>query len=314
MKKHSKLLKAFSSLMFGTFICVSATQAADRYVYVTHGQASDPFWSVVKNGAETAANEMGLALEYRSPQQFDATRMARLIDSAVASRPAGLVVSIPDVEALEDSIRKAVKLGIPVVSINAGEGASAGLGALMHIGQSEFLAAKKAGAYMKEQGVTKGVCVNQEQGNSSLDARCEGFIEGLGGNADVLAVPLGPIEIRNAVSIYLKQNPDVDGILTLGSTGAEPTVDALDAFKKGEHNIKLATFDLSPRVLNDVANGKILFALDQQQYLQGYLPLMVLHNFNRAELLPAENIQTGPNLITKDKAKAVIQYATNGLR
>ncbi|NQZ30951.1 MAG: sugar ABC transporter substrate-binding protein [Oceanospirillaceae bacterium] len=292
---------------------VASSTYADRYVYVTHGQSADPFWSIVKNGAKTAAKDLGLELDYRSPQQFDAVRMARLIDAAVATNPDGLIVSVPDAKALSASIEKAVKKGIPVITINAGEEASKKLGALMHIGQSEYAAAVKAGKYMKARGVTNGVCVNQEQGNSSLDARCAGFVEGLGGKADVLATSMDPTEIRNAILAYLKQHPDVNGILTLGSTAAEPAVDALAAYKKGDHGIKLGTFDLSPRVLQDVSDGKIEFALDQQQFLQGYLPLMVMNNYNKFKLLPSD-ISTGPNLITKDKAAAVIKLSKAGYR
>jgi len=292
---------------------VASSAYAERYAYVTHGQSSDPFWSIVKNGANQAAKELGVELDYRSPQQFDAVRMARLIDAAVATNPDGLVVSVPDTEALSASIEKAVRKGIPVITINAGENASKDLGAIMHIGQSEFAAAVKAGKYMKAKGVTNGVCVNQEQGNSSLDARCAGFVEGLGGKADVLATSMDPTEIRNAIIAYLKQHPEVNGILTLGSTAAEPAVDALAAYKKGDNGIKLGTFDLSPRVLKDVSEGKIEFALDQQQFLQGYMPIVVMQNYTRFELLPSD-IATGPNLITKEKAAAVIKLSKEGYR
>lgn len=315
MKLTKRLKLSLLAMACGSALSLTAGNAvAERYVYVTHGQSADPFWSIVKNGAQRAADELKLELEYRSPQQFDAVRMSRLIDAAVASKPDGLVVSVPDAKALGKSIEKAVKKGIPVITINAGEKESKSLGALMHVGQSEFAAAVKAGAYMKAKGVTRGVCVNQEQGNSSLDARCAGFVEGLGGKADVLAVTLDPTEIRNAIIAYLKQNPDVDGMLTLGSTGAEPAVDALADYKRGEHKIMLGTFDLSPRVLKDVSEGKIEFALDQQQFLQGYMPLVVMHNYTQFELLPSEDIATGPNLITKDKAAAVIKLSKQGYR
>jgi simple sugar transport system substrate-binding protein len=288
--------------------------AAENYVYITHGQAADAFWSVVKNGAEAAADDLDLDLQYRSPQQFDTVQMARMIDAAVAGKPGGLVVSIPDAEALGPSIQRAVKRGIPVISINSGEEFSAQFGALLHIGQSEYEAAKRAGDYMRAKGVSNAVCVNQEQGNAALDIRCNGFADGLAGRSDVLAVTLDPTEIRNTILAYLKNHPQVDGLLTLGATSAEAAIPAMAQYKDGKHDILLGTFDLTPVVLEAIDDGKIEFALDQQQFLQGYLPLVMLHNYVRAGLRPAANIQTGPNFITRDTAADVIEFSRKGLR
>ena len=66
---------------------------------VTHGQASDPFWSVVKNGVDQAAADLGITVNYHAPETFDMVAMAQLIDTAVAAEPDGLVISNPDPEA-----------------------------------------------------------------------------------------------------------------------------------------------------------------------------------------------------------------------
>ena len=66
---------------------------------ITHGQAADPYWSVVKNGVDAAAKTQGVKAEYLAPETFDMVQMAQLIDAAVASKPDGLVVSIPDADA-----------------------------------------------------------------------------------------------------------------------------------------------------------------------------------------------------------------------
>lgn len=123
-----------------------------RIVVISHGQASDPFWSVVKNGVEAAAKETGARVEYRAPETFDMVRMAQLIDAAVASRPNGIVVSIPDGKALERSIRAAVRAGIPVISMNSGSDVAESLGVLVHVGQTEYEAGLGAGKRMKAAG------------------------------------------------------------------------------------------------------------------------------------------------------------------
>src|SRR5690606_14110148 len=144
-----------------------------RFVVVSHGQAADPFWSVVKNGVDEAASELGVSVEYRAPTTFNMVEMAQLIDAAVASQPDGLVVSIPDAAALGDSIRNAVAAGIPVVSMNSGSDVREELGVAVHVGQTEYEAGLGGGKRMKEAGVTKAICVNQEVGNVALDLRCE---------------------------------------------------------------------------------------------------------------------------------------------
>ena len=115
----------------------SAQQAPIRFVVVSHGQASDPFWSVVKNGVDQAAKDMGVSVEYQAPGRFDMVAMSQLIDAAVASNPDGLVVSIPDANALGPAIKRAVDAGIPVISMNSGSDVAQNLGILTHVGQTE---------------------------------------------------------------------------------------------------------------------------------------------------------------------------------
>ena len=91
-----------------------------RIAVVTHGQASDPFWSVVKNGVDQAAKDMGVEVNYSAPETFDMVQMSQLIDAAVASEPDGLAISVPDPAALEESVQKANDAGIPMVTLNSG--------------------------------------------------------------------------------------------------------------------------------------------------------------------------------------------------
>jgi simple sugar transport system substrate-binding protein len=286
-----------------------------RIVVVSHGQASDPFWSVVKNGVEQAAKDMNVKVEYRAPDTFDMVKMAQLIDAAVASRPDGLVVSIPDGNALGKSIEAAVKAGIPVISMNSGSDVAAKLGVLIHVGQEEYVAGQGAGKRMKAAGVKNALCINQEVGNVGLDQRCKGFADGLGGKVTVLPVKLSdPTGIKNAVAAALQKDSSVDGILTLGPTGAEPTLQALEAAGK-TGKIQFGTFDLSPAVLKALSEKKMDFAIDQQQWLQGYLPVVFLANYKRYGLLPASDIvYTGPGFVTPQNAAQVIDLSKKGIR
>ncbi len=288
-------------------------QGAPRIVVVVHGQASDPFWSVVKNGVDEAQKVTGAPVEYRAPATFDMVEMSQLIDAAVASKPDGLVVSVPDAAALGDSIKNAVASGIPVVSMNSGSDVREELGVLVHVGQTEFEAGEGGGKKMKEAGVTKAICVNQEVGNVALDLRCEGFAKGLGGDVQVVAVSMDPTEIQSAIKAQFASNSDIGGVLALGPSAAEPTLAALDELDVLD-KVKFGTFDLSPGVLEAIRDGKMLFAIDQQQFLQGYLPIELLVLYHKYGVMPAGTVMTGPGFVTKDTAAKVIELSAAGIR
>lgn len=289
-----------------------------RIVVVSHGQASDPFWSVVKNGVDQASKDMRATVEYQAPQTFDMVAMSQLIDAAVASNPDGLVVSIPDPDALGDSIRAAIDAGIPVISMNSGSDVAQELGILTHVGQTEYEAGYGGGQRMAVAGATKALCVNQEVGNVALDLRCQGFTDAMaeaGGTVDILAVDLAdPVDAQQRIAAGLSANPDIDSILTLGPTGAAPAMEALsEAGQLGD--ILLATFDLGPEVLEAVRDGDMLFAIDQQQYLQGYLPVVLLTLLAENLNTVANNvIMTGPGFVTQDTAAQVIALSAAGTR
>jgi simple sugar transport system substrate-binding protein len=281
---------------------------------VTHGQASDPFWSVVKRGVDDAAADLGITVNYNAPETFDIPAMAQLIDTAVAAEPDGIVISNPDPEGLADAIEGAENAGIPVVSINSGVDAYQELGILTHVGQTEFIAGQGAGLRMAEAGVTNTLCVNQEVGNQALDQRCDGFADGLGGiPSEVVAVDLAdPTAAQAAIEAAIQADPTVDGILTLGPTGAAPALAALE----GNDQILLATFDLSPEVLTAIADGTILFAIDQQQYLQGYLGVLIVTQYAQYGLLPGggQPILTGPGFVDQETALTVQELSEQGIR
>jgi simple sugar transport system substrate-binding protein len=171
---------------------------------------------------------------------------------------------------------------------------------------------------MGRVGVRRALCVNQENGNTGLDQRCRGLADGLaktGGTMRPLPVPLQNENLAQTRMSAALTGGDVDGILTLGPGGAKPALDAIRASGL-QSRVKLATFDLSPDVLAAVRDGKMLFAVDQQPYLQGYLPVMLLAERARYGVFPGEGelIETGPKFITKLDAAEVIRLSAEGIR
>ena len=302
-----------TAMAAATLVAAPALMAADIIV-VSHGQASDPFWSVVKNGVEEAAKHTGANVEYRAPETFDMIAMSQLIDAAINQEPDGLVISMPDADALGPSIQNAVAAGIPVISMNSGGDAAKELGALLHVGQSEYDAGKAAGVKMAELGGTAAICINHEVGNISLDDRCAGFAEGFGGKVDIMPTTNDPSEIQSKVQASLESNPDINAVIALGaSLAGEPAIAAVEAVGR-TGDVLVGSFDLSGSFLKSVSEGKAAFAIDQQQFLQGYLPVVFLALHADYGLMPGGNVPSGPNLITKDKAAQVIDLSTKGIR
>ena len=294
------------------------TEERLRFVFVTHGQASDPFWSVVQNGAQDAARHVGVRVEYQAPESFDMVTMAQLIDAVLASRPDGLVISIPDADALTEPLRDAQEAGVPVISINSGGEHAQRLGALLHVGQSEYDAGYRGGERMVSAGATRALCINQEVGNLALDQRCAGFAAAMtdkGAEVEMLAVELAdPTESTQRILAALRSDPAIDALMTLGPTGAVPCLRALEeANREGE--VLFATFDVSPEILAGIESGSINFAIDQQQYMQGYLPVVLLALYRRNENLPAhESLYTGPGFVTSENVARLKALTRQGTR
>ena len=304
-----KFLPLLACIAFCFFPFTMVAQVKPRIAMVTHGQSGDPFWLVVRNAAESAARQTHCDLDYRSPDHFDLAAMSHLIDEAVASKPDGLIVSIPDVAILGPSIRAAVAAGIPVISINSGFVVSKQLGCVMHIGQENELAGKEAGERMKATGVKNALILNQEVGNTGLDQRIKGFKDGFEGpfhQTQVLPVTMDFEKCQRAVTDFLSKNPEVDGIVALGPVAAEPALQAVKELNKvGE--VKLCTFDTSPEILNALVNNQVEFAVDQQQWLQGYLPVVFLANYVKyGSMVQNDRMLTGPSFVTPASARKAL--------
>ena len=299
-------------LAFLTWAMMSVAAFATDVIVVSHGQANDPFWSVAKNGVDSACKDMNITCRYTAPGTFDMVEMAKLIDNAVAQNPKGIVITLPDAAALGKSVKAAIAAGIPVISMNSGSDDYASLGISVHVGQTEFEAGVGGGQKMKAAGGKKALCVNHEVGNVALDRRCAGFKKGFGGTVDILGTSNDVTEIQKAVAAKLSAGYDT--ILTLGAgLSGEAALKALEETGK-VGKVKLGTFDMSPDMLKAAADGKVEFLIDQQQYLQGYLPIVIFAQYIKWGTMPSGVVMTGPGFVTPKNASNVIKWAAQGYR
>lgn len=282
------------------------------FAVVTHSGPGDAFWDRVKSGAETAGDDYGATITYNS--DADPAKQSQLIDNAVAQEVDGIVVSMANPDGVEDSVKKAVAAGIPVVTINSGIERSAEFGALTHIGQSETVAGEAVGTRLADEGLGNALCVIQEAGNVGLEDRCAAAAKTFGGTMTNLQVDgTNDADVKATIKSKLQADPSIDGVLTLGGQYA---IDAVGAVEESGSDAKIGTFDLSEDVVSDVENGSILFAVDQQPYVQGFLGVTALQLFvtNGNVIGGGQPVYSGPAFVTEDNAAQVAEFAANGTR
>ena len=148
----------------------SGDQASMKLCMYTHGDGGG-FWSVAKKGAEKAAADLGVTLDYQESNN-DAAKQAQLIEAGVTGGCEGIAVSAPNPDAIKGAMAKAKEAGIPLVTMNSGSSVFKDLGAFTHVGQDEFIAGQEAGKKFKEMGATKVLCPIQEANNIGLQQRC----------------------------------------------------------------------------------------------------------------------------------------------
>ena len=279
---------------------------------VTHGSPGDTFWDVVKSGAEQAGTDLGATVTYQG--DGDPVKQSQLIDAAIATKPDGLIVSMANPDGVKSAVERAVSAGIPVITINSGLDQSKEFGAQTHIGQSEFIAGQGAGEQLADADVSNVICVIHEAGNTGLEERCNGAADTLGGTVSNVQVDVANVaDAQNTIKSKLLADPSIDGVLTLNPGIA---VAASQAIEEATSTAVLATFDVSSDVTQLILDDKILFAVDQQPYSQGYLPVtfLTLQARNGDVVGGGLPVYSGPGFVTKDNADQVAKFAKNGTR
>ncbi len=290
----------------------SCDNPSQTVAVVSHGKQGDSFWDVVKRGAEDAGKQMCVKITYQG--SGDPNEQSQAIDNAVAQRVNGLVVSMANPDALKGAIQKAIAAGVPVITINSGQDRFKEFGALTHVGQAERTAGEGAGEQLGKAGVKNLLCVIHEAGNIGLEQRCQGAAATVGGASQNLQVDVSDLNAAaSTIQSKLQADPTIDGVLTLNDGVGKSAITAVSG---AGSSAKIATFDVNADVIKAVKDGSLLFAVDQQPYTQGYLPVVFLKLYadNANTIGGGQPVLTGPSFVTKDNADDVEKYAARGTR
>ncbi len=293
---------------------VDVTSGQDITIAViTHGDGG-VFWSVFQKGAEDAGKTLGITVKYQGSNNTG-TDQAAMINQAVADGVDGLAVSLADPSAVKDAVKGAVDAGIPLVTTNSGSDLYKEFGAFTHIGQDEFTAGAGAGEKFNEAGAKVLLCAKQEQTNTGLDARCDGAKSTFKGTFLTPITTSGDASGKQQADMKaaIDSDPSIDAVFGVGPVIAH---DAAAAVKELGRTVTVGGVDLSPDLLKDIAAGDVLFTIDQQQYLQGYISVVALYLnvTNQNTLGGGLPINTGPGFVTKDNADKVAELVDAGTR
>jgi simple sugar transport system substrate-binding protein len=311
------LLAAGATVLGGptasAFGAVTATRV--KIAVVTHGDTGS-FWSVFKKGVDQAASDLK-ARGVSATQVYannDVSKQVAGLNAAIAAKVNVIATSVPDASALKDPLTRASSKGIEIITVNSGLGAFDSLPTYMvHVGQTEDVAGQGAGKQLTAAGAKNLVVVIHEASNSGLTQRAAGAKKTFKGSTKTLVIPNATSDLpgtKQKIAAYFKANPSTDAFLGLNP---DVTVAALDALPSGT---KVGTFDLNAQVIPDILAGKILFAIDQQQYLQGYLPVVFAYLFvtNLNTVGNGAPVLTGPGIVNKANAARVAALAKKGTR
>ena len=283
-----------------------------KFALVTHAQPGDTFWDLVRKGAQAAADNVGAELVYvhgKSPE-----KQARVLKNMINQHVDGIALTLAFPDAMKSLVKEAQDQGIPVVALNSGFDSWKSMGIKMYIGQDEKLAGRTIGKRLNEEGAKSVLCVNQQQGAVQLASRCAGIEDTFEGDFEVLYLKgYDMSKARSRMMAKLMQNPDIDRVVTLGAPFAPVAVDAV---RMAKSKADVVTFDLNPRTAGLVQDGKVLWAVDQQPYLQGYesIDLLWLNITNGDVLGGGQAILTGPSFVDSSNIDQVIKYVKRGTR
>lgn len=290
-----------------------------NFPFISHGDEENPFWSQVYPGYKDAMDRFNCEGKmYRPPREGDLEWQLNTWQAVLARKPDGIITTIPDPKMYDSVIQSAMDMGIPVLSSNTDdpEGAK-GNARIAYIGQPLV----DAGYMLAEQAITSYfpggpprprdlhvLITIGAPGQTWAEMRGKGitnFLEEYGvpsGNIKKLDTTMSVDTIQSRVVGHLQANPETNLVLSVQySVGGYLAAKSLGK-RPGE--ITVAGFDLVPTVLDGIEEGYIAFTIDQQPYLQGYLPIVLLFLMKEAGTTPVD-VNTSMALVDKSNVREV---------
>lgn len=317
---------ALSALLIGGTGTVSAEGL--RIVFTHHSSASNTFWQAVKKGYDDACEKIGANCQMVFTQtEGSIEQQVANMNAALAGNPDALLTSIVDDRALDGVIQKAVDDGVIVIGVNVDDSeGSAGNARAAFVGQGFRPAGYSLGEAMSKhfpaEGPIKVLVGISAPGQNWSEARGGGVMDFLedykkanpGREISWERIDSGTdlAVTADRIGAYLNANPDTTAYFDTGFWHAAVARVLKDrGIEPGK--VLLGGFDLVPEVVQQMQAGYVQVQVDQQPYMQGFMPVMEVYLSKTVGLAPAD-IDTGQGIVTPAEADAIMELSAKGLR
>ncbi|WP_018856295.1 MULTISPECIES: sugar ABC transporter substrate-binding protein [unclassified Rhizobium] len=297
-------------------------------VFAHHSSASNTFWQAVKKGFDDACEKIGANCQMVFTQtEGSVEQQLSNIEAALARKPDALLTSIVDDKALDDVIDRAVKDGVVVIGVNVDDSKGAdGNKRAAFVGQGFRPAGHSLGKAISESfpkdGPVKVLVGVSAPGQNWSEARGRGVIDFL--EEYKAANPARDISwdridsgtdlavTADRVGAYLNAHPETTAYLDTGFWHAS-VARVLKDRGIAPGKVLLGGFDLVPEVVQQMQAGYVQAEVDQQPYMQGFMPVMEVYLAKKLGLAPS-NIDTGQGIVRPADADMIMDLSAKGLR
>jgi simple sugar transport system substrate-binding protein len=322
-----KLANLTKVLATTALVAMAATASVAADIAVIGGSNDDAFWNKIKKGiddARPAVEANGGTVNYLRLANYDnfAPDVVQLIRTAISMEVDGLVIPNWVPEAEDPAIKDAMAAGITVILMNAGGADKAReLGAINYVGNEEYPAGVAGGEYFAKAGKKNILCVNTLPGAANTEARCKGVADAMvaaGAASTQLPLPTTSFgdatAVAEAIKAELMKDETIDGVITISAGDADSAAIGVEQSGRADA-VALASFDMNEAGLARIKEGKQLFSIDQQPYLQGFLATSILASaIDFGTDLPTFPVLTGPGIVDASNIEATLAGVAKGAR
>jgi len=309
----------------------AAPTKAKKYTFyvVDHGEPGNAFWAVCYRGLKDAVDLLGGEVEMKHTYTAeDYKKQADNLKTAVDSNPDGILMTSPADPLLYDAtVREGVKKGIPFLTFNCDDPRppEQRMPYMTYFGEAMFESgtqlARDVIRYVTEHGTFKpkhALLGNPAAGHIIWETRLRTFGDVLnkeyGTKTTTFVLGVDPAKIPEMMRASLLENPDIDCIATFGWAIPLCAKVFSEVGKTPGKDLYIATFDPHPEVLDMIGNQTAINAFDQQQYLQGYLPIIMMYQYKEHNFALFGTVCTGPFIINEHNVATVIDQSKKGYR
>jgi simple sugar transport system substrate-binding protein len=286
---------------------IFAVGSKPKFVLVNH-VTTNPFFVPTKYGAEDACKLLGCSYQFTGSENSNVNEMVNAMNTAITSGADGIGVCLVDKRAFNAPTEAALKAKIPVVAYNADEPSNA---RLCYIGQDLFVSGQEMGKRIQALVPSGDVALFiATPGQSNIQPRIDGAqsvlkkVSGIKTHVVATGAAL-PAEL-SVIDSYATGHPDTKGYFAVDAGSTENLAKTIQKHDLRSKGVKGGGYDLTPNTQKLLAQDQIDFTIDQQPYLQGFIPILQLFMYNASQSLSGiADTNTGLKFLDKD---TVIPY------